>query len=198
MVKTRKNSYGPKYNSKKWNKNRYIRKSHNCYAYFLNKIDKYTKNKCKKKSRKQKCEWTQPGYYSGWSKLNKNTHRKCKTMNKRVLSDNKHIFTTTMKKKCPNNYYMGALAVYPNKDYHFYRQDHDNYWSHKNADKKATRYDASGKLIKDPKRANRKYKKYNYKHFCNYYCVPVQSRKKHFRLRPKKKTRKKRNTKKKS
>ena len=31
--------YSPDYNPKKWNKNIYIRQSHNCYEYFLNTIN---------------------------------------------------------------------------------------------------------------------------------------------------------------
>ena len=38
----------PIFEPNKWNKNKYILKSHNCYMYALNKIDKKIMNTCKK------------------------------------------------------------------------------------------------------------------------------------------------------
>jgi len=44
----------PIYEPNKWNKNKYILKSHNCYMYALNKIDKKIMNTCKKYIRNKK------------------------------------------------------------------------------------------------------------------------------------------------
>ena len=115
------------------------------------------KNYVKRQS--NKCKKPQPGFYAGYPRIKNKRKYTCKNMNNRVLADNKHITTTSFSKKCPKGYYMGALAVNPGKTYHFYRQDDDGYWSHKNGKYKATRYDASGKLIKNPKQADRIYKR---------------------------------------
>ena len=44
-------------------------------------------------------------------------------------------------------------------DYHFYRQDSDGTWSHKANNSNISRIDASGKIIINPKLADRNYKK---------------------------------------
>lgn len=175
----------PKYTAKKWNAEKNKRKSHNCYTYFLNKTQKHPVKVCKRRGRKR-CNKPQPGYYAGYPSI-KRKNITCKAYNKRILADNKNI-RRTRKRDCPNGYHLGALAVNPGIDYHFYRRDKNGYWSHKNGSKKAKVIDASGKLIKDPKYANRNHgKKQNYKNFCGYYCVPNEQRKIRMRLSPRKK-----------
>ena len=44
--------YSPDYNPKKWNKNIYIRQAHNCYEYFLNKINPEHAKECLKLNQK--------------------------------------------------------------------------------------------------------------------------------------------------
>ena len=39
----------PKFEPNKWNKDKYTRKSHNCYAYFLNKKSKKIRDRCRKR-----------------------------------------------------------------------------------------------------------------------------------------------------
>ena len=173
----------PTFNPNQWNKNPYMRNSHNCYAYFLNKTSKNAKRACKKTLKKKGCLRPQPGYHAGKGKL-KYKKTTCKYIQNRVFADNKHIYKTNFKKACPKHMYKGALAVDRKKDYHFYRQDADKTWSHKNSTKKATRFDASGKRIYNPKKANRTYKKDKFTDFCGFYCLPVSSRKKFMRLTP--------------
>jgi hypothetical protein len=185
-MKSKKNKYAPKYNQKKWTRNKYIQRGHNCYSYFLNKIDKNVTNACKKTFKKYgKCQWPQPGLVKKF-KNNSDRATTCKAIYKRIKADNKSIFKTTMKQKCPKNYYKGALAINPKKTFHFYRQDKSGYWSHKDGSKKPTRYDKNGKKIKDPKKAARNYKTDKYPKFCNYYCIPSSSRKKKQSIRNKK------------
>ena len=63
------NSSGiPTYSPGKWNNNLHTRKSHNCYAYFLNKYSNKISRKCKKRN-SRKCKMPQPGYYSGYTKI---------------------------------------------------------------------------------------------------------------------------------
>ena len=67
--------------------------------------------------------------------------------------------------------YKIAIVVAPGKDYHFYVQNSDGYWSHKPGTSSCTRYDASGNLITDPQSANRNYSYANYSTFCGYYIM---------------------------
>ena len=57
-----------------------------------------------------------------------------------------------------------ALVIWPNVDFHWYRQDKSGCWSHKPGGTAARNTDESGKTIKDPKTANRG----NYTQFCSY------------------------------
>jgi len=69
-----------------------------------------------------------------------------------------------------------ALVVHPGEDYHFYREDDDGLWSHKDGSNPVKRYDADGNLIWNPRTAARDYRKngsyLNYKDFCGFWCVP--------------------------
>ena len=59
------------YNKKKWNKPFALRKSHNCYTYFLNKQQKAPTTNCKKElaSGKKNCTKPQPGNFAGYKKI---------------------------------------------------------------------------------------------------------------------------------
>lgn len=187
----------------KWNDNPYIRKSHNCYSYFLNKLQKGPIKSCKKRPINERCLKPQPGYYAGEPTIRNRKKYTCKNMTKRVLKDSKFVHLTEFDKNCPKDYYMGALVVHPGKTYHFYRRDKNGLWSHKDGSAKVSLVDADFKLIKNPKFSNQKFsdKKY-YSDFCNYFCIPNDRNKKFMRHRPRtlkggKTKRKKRNTRKK-
>lgn len=60
-----------------------------------------------------------------------------------------------------------ALVVSPNYDFHWYRRDADNMWSHKNGSTPATNLDESYELISDPETADRG----SYTDFCGYFRV---------------------------
>ena len=71
--------------------------------------------------------------------------------------------------------YKVALVIAPGKDYHWYQQNKDGYWSHKRGLTQASNVDASGKKIKNPKTCNRNYgNDLNYSNFCGYYMVKVK------------------------
>lgn len=57
-----------------------------------------------------------------------------------------------------------ALVIWPNMDYHWYRQDDTGCWSHKAGGTPATDLDAAGNVITDPQTANRG----PYTVFCTY------------------------------
>ena len=169
MYKTIKESYNPNFEPNKWNNNKFLRLSHNCYSYFLNDISdtliKLYKNEDKKD---RKILNPQPGHYCGMTKYVNYKDTTCESINKRVLCDNPDIKIIGENENCDDNYYKGALRINKGKMYHFYRQDEDGLWSHKDGGKKAIKTDIGGNIIEDPKRI----KKSEYKDFCNYYCIP--------------------------
>ena len=166
------NNY-PRYQPSLWNKNKFIKKSHNCYSYALNLIYPHLIDFCKKNyNSKLKNEFCpsvrpQPGMYAG-------IFRKQKNMNvaKRMILDNPSIKPTTFSSECPSGYYKIALVFEENMmNYHFYRQDKNTLWSHKDGWDNATNKDKDGKLIYDPRKCNRGM----YKIFYNFYIVPISS-----------------------
>lgn len=172
------------YNENSFNNNKYVRESHNCYTYFLNKKNQEAVDKCKRDLGTHNiCRRSQPGYYSGHKPLNETDYR-CDIMMKRTLDDNKNIYKISKeesKKPCPPGYYKGALVVAPGRDYHYYRQDDDlnGKWSHKPGYKPSTDKDSNGNVIHDPNEAARDYGgTLNYKDFCGYMCVPRNNKKK--------------------
>jgi hypothetical protein len=156
-----------------FNENPFVRESHNCYMYFLNKKNKEVVELCKKDYPKYKlCRRAQPGYISGHNLLNKNDY-KCPVIMKRTLADNRNIYRATDKEKCIPSHYKGALVVAPNRDYHYYRENDDGQWSHKPGYKPSSNFDSNNNRIINPRNASRDYGgTLNYKDFCGYLCVP--------------------------
>lgn len=175
MYKRLKESYEPIYNPEIWNKNIYLKKSHNCYSYFLNDISYQLIDIFKNESRdNQKILNPQPGHYCGMTKYVNIEDTTCESINKRVLCDNPNIFIINHDEMCPNNYYKGALRINEKDMYHFYRQDNDGTWSHKDGGNEVTNKDYYGNIITDVKGMGTS----KYKTFCNYYCVPKNEYKK--------------------
>ena len=60
--------------------------------------------------------------------------------------------------ECPEGCYKIAFVIdnqEPTYDYHWYRQNSDGTWSHKPGTTEVTNLDCSGKIIMDPRKANR-------------------------------------------
>lgn len=167
------NLYAPEYNPEKYNKDPNIRRSHNCYSYMLNRISNKLASICKQSTNQCRFINPQPGHFSGVvTRVNK-SETTCPNLMNRVISDNPEIKIVSFNEKCPENSYKGALAVNPNVTYHFYRENNDGYWSHKDGGRKATNVDASGNMIIDPYTSDRKWSdKRHYKDFCGYFCIP--------------------------
>ena len=141
----------------------------------------------------------QPGNYAflqGNFRGNKRIYS-CPAMVDKVLKDNYKKGTKKSKiihwdhltpeqqfmKKCPENYYKGVMVVHPKNTYHFYRQDNNGRFSHKQGTLKIENVDASQKPIYVPHLADLNYSKgkpdgINYTDFCGYMCVPKNSFKK--------------------
>jgi len=183
----------PPFDPEKWNSDQWLRNPHNCYTYALDKIDPKLTAECKR----IKCEMKnhlkpQPGYYAGEQRVDDKSKYSCKLVMDRVFKDNPQ-FIKKDNMVCPKGYYSAALAVHPGLTYHFYKQDPDGFWSHKDGATDAKRYDADGNFILDPKKANRHYKGkkidgqvVNYKDFCGYFCVPKDQNLKNWQSGPNK------------
>tara|TARA_B100000408_G_C10202781_1_gene183603 strand:- start:118 stop:660 length:543 start_codon:yes stop_codon:yes gene_type:complete len=142
----------------------------NCYGYAFNLVEK---NPDPNNTHK-----IQPGEISN-SSLDNNT---CDNIIKNIEKDNNlKLRKVTLHESLPCDHYRIAIVIDNKgdyKDYHFYRQDNDGYWSHKQGKGKVHRHDASSKLILDPENADRNYSKYdtnkdkyNYEIFCGYFSV---------------------------
>jgi hypothetical protein len=165
--------YEPTYEPETWNDNPNIKKSHNCYSYMLNNQSGCLENLCEIGN----CKYInpQPGHYSGITTFVDTKKTTCDKLEMRMMSDNPYIENSDLKTKCKDGFYKTGLAIDPKKQYHFYRQDSNGYWSHKDGGRPATNIDASNQLILDPAQSNRNYTKYNYTDWCGYYCVPNQN-----------------------
>jgi hypothetical protein len=93
-----------------------------------------------------------------------------------MRADVPEIERTTFAAKCPAGTSKIAMRVDPGDDYHFYTENSDGWWSHKDGANKVKRYDAEGKPIWNPETAAADYRPngsfLNYTDFCGFYCVP--------------------------
>ena len=180
----------PVYEPKKWNNNKCILKSHNCYMYALNKIDRKIINTCKKYVKRKKTFkidkvkysksweflWARPGKAAGYSFKKP---YECDDIIKGIILDSPSIkyMGKTNNFKCPKNYYRMSLSQNKSgREFHFYRQDKSGLWSHKNGWRKVTNKDCNGDLIADPKHSSNGI----YNVFCGYFLVPNNTNKKRF------------------
>ena len=143
----------PIYNPEAWNDDPVVQGSNNCYSYACESMEGIRSEK-----------GAQPGLRSG----------EMVTTTDLDVVLNASIRDSSVKK--PNfwnklgfgkkGYYSVYLVVdntKPNIDYHWYRQDKGGLWSHKPGLSKVRRIDASGKLIRNPARANHNYGRFNYR-----------------------------------
>jgi hypothetical protein len=119
----------------------------------------------------------QPGAKSGDRfALNKVERRTCKVVERLQKSDIPGIQKTTFHNRCPRGSSKIALVVHEGEDYHYYRQDADGMWSHKDGSNKVKRFDALKRPIFNPEYASRDFRwqgsDLNYEDFCGFYCVP--------------------------
>ena len=182
----------PPFEPKKWNSNKWLRNPHNCYTYALNKIDPKLTAECER----IKCEMKnhlkpQPGYYAGYPRIKNKKRYNCGILVKRILADNPNLIYKRGDMRCDKGYYSGALTVHPKLTYHFYRQDNDGFWSHKDGATNAKRLDSDKKCILNPLKANRSYpnkliqgQPANYKDFCGFFCIPKDKNKKFWQSMP--------------
>ena len=153
----------PKFNPNAWNKkNNKIQEFNNCYSYAMHDLKLDQKKK------------QQPGSLCKTMKPLKKKFYSCQGLMKRVQCDYPDtILLNNDSESCPCDYYKVALFLDKTgkkRDYHFYKQNKEGFWSHKPGKTKVTNLDADGKIIKNPINSNRKYKKYNYNEKCGILC----------------------------
>ena len=152
--------YEPKYNPNYWNNNKNIKNNNNCYSYSVN-------------NKNLKFGKPQPGYFARFNHIQNNQY-KCAYFFKRILNDIPSVYLTSFKQKCKKGFTKAFFAIDSNKnehDYHFYRQDTNQLWSHKPGTTNVINYDADYKIIKNPYNANRNYIHYNYDKPCFFFCI---------------------------
>ena len=163
----------PIFNPEIWNDDKKIKKKNNCYSYAIRKFNHTNRKKI------------HPGTLYKGNKVPKiKGIYTCKNFINNLKKDHPKLITSSYLKKCPCNYYKFALFLDNKKrnqkkyDYHFYREDHDGYWSHKPGKTKAINVDANNDFILNPSKADRnyykKYKKNNYTEECGYFCIPYK------------------------
>lgn len=169
----------PPYNPGRYNNDPSIYKSHNCYSYSMDVIDNKLVMKCRRNTKKNTCRQSfhQPGALHGDRySLNAEKRRTCPIVEKLMISDVPDTNKVDFYDRCPAGKSKIALVVDPGEDYHFYRQDKNGLWSHKDGSNKAKRYDAFKHAIANPELASRDYRSQgsdlNYEDFCGFYCVP--------------------------
>ena len=193
--------YEPYYDPDEW-ANPLVEGTHNCYMYFLNDQQDRLKSKCldicknkghnNKTCRSKKINSCsnlkpQPGNHAYREGIIPKRKRKytCKEMIYKVLKDNYdkknkryNVKPVKFNQKCPPNTYKGAMVIDTNNTYHFYRQDDNVRYSHKQGTLRVENKDASGKAIYAPHLADTDYNKskkkdgITYDQFCSYFCIP--------------------------
>jgi hypothetical protein len=82
------------------------------------------------------------------------TSLSCNSVRPAAIAD-KLIDSPNADNKCPEEGHLVALVVAPGWDYHWYRKGSNGWWSHKPGGSPVTNLDNAGKLISDPRNANR-------------------------------------------
>lgn len=163
----------PKFEPSKWNKNKKIKMTHNCYAYALDIINKSILKEANKIEKLSELKQLKPqvGIYSG--------NFSCKytrdNFRRKLIADCPYIKFLKINQPCPKGFYRVMVFFRDDdKDYHFYRQDNDSTWSHKDGHLNATNKDEKGKIIHNPRNSAR----WNYNKYCGCFAVPIDPKKK--------------------
>jgi hypothetical protein len=138
----------PKENVNFWNLKSSIQDNNNCYNYATNRITN---------------DFAQPGDAS----RNIFTEHTCDDVYKAAASDLGLEPTNFFEFQTVHDDTLIALVVEPGVDFHWYRRDQNNTWSHKPGNTPATRMDNKNHPITSPETADRG----PYKDFCGYFKI---------------------------
>ena len=140
----------------------------NCYAYAFGV-----------KGRKDGYK-LQPGDKSGLKGVDFSLHD-CRELVKRVRRDFKNTVYVTphAQKPCRRGYAKVMAFIDPDRDFHFFRQDPNGFWSHKRGLTPVSITDACHRRIRNPQKACRRFDKDNdYTVLCGTFCRRVPETKK--------------------
>lgn len=157
----------PRYNPVSIWENPKYKKYNNCYAYASRNLKSNLKGKL------------QPGQLSNQRPLVPDEYS-CSNFKRLIAYDNPGTLFMNENRPCPCGYTKAFLTLdvkEPYRDFHFYREDYDPItkqfiWSHKPGSLSAKQTDGSGRLIHDPRTANRNELPYEYEVDCGYMCFP--------------------------
>jgi len=147
-----------KYDPDSWNKIYNIKNTHNCYTYALGKIIPGLDSKA------------QPGYASGYNHIEDDEYE-CDYFYNRLKNDSPGSYVEKFDNQCLPGFYKVFLALDPGNDYHWWKQNSDENWSHKPGSTEVVNVDANGEKISNPLIASRNYGEINYKKPCFFACV---------------------------
>ena len=153
-----------------------VRRCHNCYSYAMHVYDPEGERLCKKYGNCRNF-FHQPGAKTGHrDELNREERRSCPVVEKLMMGDIPEVTKVSYDQKCSAGMSKVAAVVDKGVDYHWYRQDKNGMWSHKDGSNKVKTYDALKRPIFNPELASRDYRwqgsDLNYEDFCGFYCVP--------------------------
>ncbi|KYF80490.1 hypothetical protein BE17_15910 [Sorangium cellulosum] len=140
------------YNPGFWNNDPTVRTKNNCYNYASNKRTN---------------TFAQPGRGCGsmYTALN------CAEVTRASLCDGMHrrydCFPDSEKPR-----YLAALVMWPDRDFHWYRLNSENFWSHKPGSTIARNVDNAGVTIRDPRTCDRG----PYTQFCGFFYTSRSQR----------------------
>ena len=160
--------YEPRF-TKLWGSRKQFIEANNCYAYAANQFRFWRPHKAQPGENRQKVH-NSPKYIP----------LKCDEITNAVLRDagNGAYKCNDPNKACGKGLTKIMMVISPepgSQDFHFYRQDRDGTWSHKQGwGYGPTKLDASGKVIVDPRYCNRNYGRLNYSKVCSTMCIPKQ------------------------
>ena len=153
-----------------WSAKKKFIESNNCYAYAANQFRFHRNMKAQPGNNRK---YVTNGEYQ-------NTFINCKSLTDNVLKDagKKAYSMQDENTACKKGTYKIMLFVAPDpehNDFHFFRQDKDGTWSHKQGwGYGPSKLDASGKIIFNPRTSDLNYKPYNYHEYCSSMCIPKQ------------------------
>jgi hypothetical protein len=142
----------PPFNPGKWNNDPNVRARNNCYNYANDKITN---------------TFAQPGRGSGqiYASIDCNGVGPASQRDGQIAVPNPNV--------TPADGWVIALVIWPGRDFHWYRRDANNMWSHKPGQTPARNVDNSGRVINAPATCDRG----PYTIICGYYNnVPSRTR----------------------
>lgn len=138
----------PKVNLEYWNQDDDLRRQNNCYNYSTNRVTN---------------SFAQPGEAGGAIYTEMTCAAVLEAASKDFGLERTEFFPFTQKADDT----LIALVVAPAWDFHWYRRDADNHWTHKPGGTQATDKDHAGHPIEDPAVADRG----AYTEFCGYFRI---------------------------